>query len=174
MKKAPYSLWLMPSPTVRGGLAELIDALSRRLGTPRFEPHITLAAPNNATEVNAVTRTTGLAEELAPISIRFEGVGYTDAYFRCLFLRAEKSVELLAAHQFACERLGQPPEAEFMPHLSLVYGTLHQTMKEKLIVEIDPWFPKTLLADRVCLCPIIGPPGAWKLVGPFPLKGKAI
>jgi 2'-5' RNA ligase len=174
MKKLPYSLWLMPAPTVRAVLAELIDTLGRRLGTPRFEPHITLAAPNNAMEADAVARARDLAEQLAPISIRFDGVGYADAYFRCLFLRAEKSAELIAAHRYACELLGQPPEVEFMPHLSLVYGKFDRALKENLTIEIGTRLPQALSADRVGLCAIAGPPDGWQVIGPYPLTGKAL
>lgn len=165
------ALWLMPPLPLRERFAELIDALSRRLGTPRFEPHITLAAPSVTTETDAISRVKQLAARLAPVPIHLIGAGHTDAYFRCLYLRAEKAAPLLAAHRLACHELDQPVETDFMPHLSLVYGTIETPLKEKIIQEIAGRFPEHFAADRLCLCVIAGSPADWRLIGPFQLTG---
>ena len=170
MEKTSYSLWLLPSLAVRGALAQAIHDLSRRLSTPTFEPHITLAAPAQAAEAEIVAHAERFAANLASVPIRFDGIGHTEAYFRCLFLRAEKSAVLLAAHRQACAELGRPPEADYMPHLSLVYGRLDTGAKLKLIEEIGRRLPTSILSDRLGVCTMVGPPDAWK-VRSFPLRG---
>lgn len=167
-----FFLWLMPPAAVRDRFARLIDVLSRRLGTAQFEPHITLSGSPDAGEAEAVSRATTLAARLAPVPVRLVDVGYSDAYFRCLYVRAERSPELLAAHRTACAHLGRPPDDDFMPHLSLVYGNLSETEKEKIIEEIGRRFDTTFLSDRIALCLPAGPPDGWRLVGPFTLAGR--
>jgi 2'-5' RNA ligase len=57
--------------------------------------------------------------------IRLEAVARSDEYFRCLFLRTDRSLALLAAHERALDVLGaRVTGAHFVPHLSLVYGRL--------------------------------------------------
>jgi 2'-5' RNA ligase len=174
MKKVPYSLWLLPALPVRNDLAQLIENLSGRLGTPRFEPHVTLAAPVETHEAEIIATTQEIAASLAPLSIRFEGIGQTDAYFRCLFLRAEKRPDLLATHERACARLGRPPEPDFMPHLSLVYGKLTHEVKAALTEDISPRVPSTIVVDRLGICPVVGSVDTWKVLGPFTLTGKRV
>lgn len=171
MSATSYSLWLRPAAPAAARFAQMIEALSHRLGTPPFEPHLTLSGVASTTEADAIARSERLAAQLAPVPIHLVGAGYTDAYFRCLFLRAEKTPPLLAAHRMASAEMQQPVDADFMPHLSLVYGTLETSVKEKIIEEIDARRPHNFLADSVSLCIVAGPPAEWRLLGPFFLTG---
>src|SRR5205823_12276016 len=123
----------------------------------------TLATPA-APRAEIVAHAKRLAATLAPVPIRFDGIGHTEAYFRCLFLRAEKSAPLLAAHRQACAELSQPPEADYMPHLNLVFGKIETAVKQKLIEEIANRLPSSLVADRLGLCVVAGPPNAWNVI----------
>lgn len=167
-----YSLWLRPAPAVAARCAELIDTWARHLGTPRFEPHLTFGAVTATTDAEATARALQLATRLAPVPIHLVGAGHTDAYFRCLYLRAEKTPQLLAAYRLACEELQQPVAGDFMPHVSLVYGTLATSVKEKIIAEIDGNFPKDFFADSISLCVTAGSPDHWRSLGPFSLTGR--
>lgn len=166
-----YAVWLRPAPPAAQRFTELIDALSRRLGTPRFEPHLTLTGTSATGRADVVARAQRLAARLAPVPIRLVTAEQTDAYFRCLYLRAEPTPPLLAAHRLACAELRQPVEADYLPHLSLVYGTLATSVKEKIIDELDAGFPQHFLADRINVCAIAGAPADWRPIGPFFLSG---
>lgn len=172
MTMKTYSLWLKPAPAAADRFTELINELSRRLGTPRFAPHLTLSGTSAITEAEAVSRAERLAAQLAPVPIHLAGADHTDAYFRCLFLRAEKTPRLLAAHRVASTQMQQTIDADFMPHLSLVYGTVAASVKEKIIEEIDGRFPQDFLADSVSLCTIAGSPAEWRPLGPLFLTGR--
>lgn len=171
MTATSFSLWLRPAAPATARFAELIEELSQHLGTPWFAPHLTLSGLASTSEAEAIARCERLAARLAPLPIHLVGAGHTDAYFRCLFLRAEKTRALLAAHRIACAGLQQPVEADFMPHLSLVYGTLATPVKEKIIAELEGRFPRNFLADSIGLCSIAGSPSEWRLLGPFFLAG---
>jgi hypothetical protein len=166
-----FSLWLMPPPAVRERYAGLIDRLAARLGTPRFEPHITLGGCDG-TEAQAVARVTALAAHLAPVAVQLGPLETTEQYFRCLYLRAERTAALLGAHRQAALACGVEPDAEFLPHLSLVYGELPKPVKENLLTELGGRLDEVFVTDRIALCLPEGDPSAWRLLGPYPLAGQ--
>jgi 2'-5' RNA ligase len=167
-----YSLWLMPPPAIRDRFAALIDMLSRRFGTPRFEPHITLAGIET-TAADAIARTTALARQLPPVPVRLAHAGYTEQYFRCLFVCAERTDCLWSAHRAASSAYQQPAEADFLPHLSLVYGTIASAQKERALDDIGRRFDLNFSVIDVSLCQPTGTPDAWPRLGPFRLSGRS-
>jgi 2'-5' RNA ligase len=168
----PYFLWLLPPAPVQNRFALLIDTLSQRLGTPRFTPHITLVGSVDSPLAEIVARLTMLAARLAPVPVRLTGTGYTEQYFRCLFMQAERSPPLLAAHEIASAHLGRLPEADFMPHLSLIYGSLPPEQKRKIVDEIAGRFDAAFQVDRMGLCLPDGPPERWRVLRTFALTGR--
>ena len=81
------SLWLLPEPGVREGLAHAIDTLAGRLGTPRFEPHLTLLGAIERPEAEVLARVRDLAAICPPLELSVLGLDGADDPFRCLFLR---------------------------------------------------------------------------------------
>jgi len=167
-----YSLWLMPPAPVRGRFADLIAHLSERLGTPRFEPHLTLSGGVFASPADPLARVADLAGRHPPVPVRLTHAEYTDAYFRCLYVRAALTPTLHALQCAAAEALGQQPDRDFMPHLSLVYGRLGPERKEHILDAIGRRFDLDFLADRLALYAPEGEPAAWRPVAEFVLSGS--
>jgi 2'-5' RNA ligase len=117
-------VWLVPEGDVRQRLAAAIAELGRRHGTPSFEPHVTLLGGIAGGEAEVLRRGALLAASLRPLAVRLVALRRSDEYFRRVFLEAEGSPELLAAHERASDLLGARDRAPFLPHLSLVYGRL--------------------------------------------------
>lgn len=168
-----YSLWLLPPPAVGRHYAAMIDTLSQRLGTPRFEPHITLTGRTEASEDVVMAATQELARRLAPVPVRLAGAAHTDAYFRCLYVWAERTPELLFAHRLACELLAQPADKDFMPHVSLVYGNLDAAKEEEVLEAIGGRLPLSFVADRIALYLLAGSPDGWRQVAALALMGDS-
>jgi 2'-5' RNA ligase len=167
-----YTLWLMPPTPVRDRFADLIARLSARLGTPRFEPHLTLSGGVLAAPADARARIDALVARRPPVPVRLTEAGYTDTYFRCLFVRAQLTPELQALQHAAAEALGLEPDPAFMPHLSLVYGNLEPAQKEMILDDIGRRFDLDFLADRLGLYAPRGEPAEWRPVGEFILSGS--
>ena len=165
-----FSLWLMPAPAHGARFARVIDSLSRRLEAPRFDPHVTLCGNRGGSEAEWAAQTEILAARLAPLELQLTDLDYTDEYFRCLYVQVNRSAELLRMRAAACRYLGWPDAGDFMPHLSLLYGSFSTAEKERLIGEIGR-FDTVLRADRLALCAPSGPPAGWRIYGPFPLTG---
>lgn len=165
------SLWLVPEGESRLRLASLIGHLAARLGTEPFVPHVTLL-PGLAGREDAVLHlASALASRLPPLRVRLQGVEGRDEHFRCLFARAAADDPLRAAHAAAARAFGREPDPEFLPHLSLVYGTLAPETKGPLAVELGPAVPGSIEAARLRVWRTEGPVGDWREIGAFPLGG---
>lgn len=131
------SLWLMPAGEAGGRLAGLIAGLAARHATPAFPPHVTLLAGiEGRPEADALAAGRALAASLQPFPVRLGRAEGRDEPFRCLFLRVDEGDPLRVAHAAAARAFGREPDAAFLPHLSLVYGTLSPGAKRALCEEL--------------------------------------
>jgi 2'-5' RNA ligase len=165
------SLWLVPEGESRLRLASLIGHLAARLGTEPFVPHVTLLPGLAGREDAVLGRAAALASRLPPLLVRLQGIEGRDEPFRCLFARAAADGPLRAAHAVSAQAFGREPNPEFLPHLSLVYGTLAPEAKRSLAVELKPAVPGSLEAARLHVWRTEGPVGDWREIGAFPLGG---
>jgi hypothetical protein len=162
------SLWLMPEGDTRGRLANLIARLAARLGTAAFPPHLTLlpgiAGPS---EHDTLSVSRDLAAALRAFPVRLGGVEGGDEHFRCLFARAASDPRLVSAHAAAARAFGRSPDPAFLPHLSLVYGTLGREAKERLATELRGAADLAFEARRLHVWLTEGPPRDWREIGSF-------
>lgn len=128
-----HSLWLMASPADEAMLTDLVDELSERFGTPRFTPHLTLLG-DTTMPLPALERATAAAAEAVPAFTEpvalIEG---SEAFFRSFYARFAVSPPL-AALKHALDPEGS---GSFMPHVSLLYGSVEPTAKAAAIAEVD-------------------------------------
>lgn len=165
-----YSLWLMPEGRLYNRLKGTITQLSGRYFTPAFEPHVTLLGLIPGTKEEVVSKTARLASMLQPYEIRLRGVDHLDEYFRCLFVRVEKTPEVMAANTRAREVFGKRNDAEYMPHLSLMYGSLTPVTKHNIISSIGREFNAAFEAKSIHLYLTQGEVKDWRRVREFPLS----
>jgi hypothetical protein len=161
----------VPADDVRVGLAERIDGLALRLGTPRFEPHVTLLGGVLAPGEQVIEKTRTLTAELGPIRLQLTRPGGRDEFFRCLFLEVEAEPALADAHRRARELFGKSDEPPFFPHMSLVYGGLAPEAKNALLLELESdasWRGATLASElRVVLTE--GSVEEWRVLETLPM-----
>jgi len=120
----------MPSPGLERRLATTIAELGRRHATVAFEPHVTLLGELDLDEEALLPLVRLLARRLRPFGVRLEGVETGPEFFRCVFLAALETPEILRAHARARETLGVASSEAYHPHLSLVYGRLDAEERE--------------------------------------------
>jgi len=135
MKAKGYSIWLMPTGRVYYQLSELISQLSKKYSTPNFEPHVTLLGNLIGPGEDLISKTLKLVEQLKSFEIKLKKADYFDEYFKCLFIRAGKSKEVIKANNIAREIFNLNLDPEYMPHLSLMYGNLNPETKEEILAD---------------------------------------
>jgi 2'-5' RNA ligase len=132
MTATTYHLWLKPSGLGYEVLAGLIRDLAQELGAPVFEPHVTLLGHLEGSERDHLRRTARLGEQLGPFEIELGRASYREEHFKCLFLQVSDTASVKGAHTVASEVFRRAPE-EYMPHLSLVYGSYPEERKRAVI-----------------------------------------
>jgi hypothetical protein len=117
-----YHIWLKPSGETYEALSRVISELGRQYGGPVFDPHITLLASLRGAESEHIRRSEDLARQLRPFRVITGAVDYGQEYFQCVFLRIQKTQELVQANAAARRFFGDRAGRSWVPHLSLVYG----------------------------------------------------
>ena len=167
------SLWLMPGEAVRPRLAALIEGLAARLGTDPFPPHLTLLPGIEGPAPSAVLAVArSVAAGLRPLTVRLVSVEGRDEHFRCLIALAASDEPLRAAHAAAARAFGREPDAAFLPHLSLVYGSLTPETKHTLTTDLAPATAVAFVAARLHVWRTDGPVGTWSEIESFPFEGR--
>jgi 2'-5' RNA ligase len=162
----------MPRGRVRNDLQKLITKLSVQYASPDFEPHVTLVGELVISENEAITKTKQLANLLKPFTISLKEVACLDEYFRCVFIKAEKTEGLMNANLTARALFKQENSEEYMPHLSLVYGDLQGKTKKAIIQHLGAETATEFAAEGLYLYYTLGQPNEWYCLLEAPLKGQ--
>jgi 2'-5' RNA ligase len=165
LKTQEYSLWLMPSGEIYERLNSLISQLSRKYKTPVFEPHLTLLGGVLGSEADILSKTNQLTSVLQPYRIELSQVEYLAEYFRCLFIKAKETDEVMNANLEARKIFDRQNDTEYMPHLSLMYGDFPPRIKEEIIEEIGKEISVSFDVSLVHLFSTTGEPKDWYRVG---------
>ena len=167
MKCEGYSLWFMPGGEVRDEVKALIEKFARELGTDPFLPHVTLLGQVKDVEAHIIKKTARLANSLNAFSITLNEAAYSDEYFRCLYLSARKEPALMSANLKARVAFGKMDAARFMPHLSLVYGDIDVSKKERIITEVGSSAEYSFPVSKISLFLTSGSPCQWRHIEDF-------
>ena len=163
-----YALWIMPEGEAYSLTDSYIEKLSKTFNLPGFEPHVTILAGISQA---AISKVRGFAEILAPFWIRLAGQPeYLDEYFRCLFLKAHETPELMDTISKAGKLFGDEGSPQF-PHLSLAYGSLPVETKHEMIRTLGNTPEIAFEARHLSLlhASVEMPIESWKVVERFPL-----
>ncbi|MBU2577814.1 2'-5' RNA ligase family protein [Patescibacteria group bacterium] len=171
-KAEGYSIWLIPSGDVYQELAKIISQLSEKYSTPNFEPHVTLIGAGElvGTEEEMLSKTSKLTDLLRPFKIKLIKADYFDEYFRCVFIRAEKTKEITEVNNIARATFNLKLDPEYMPHFSLMYGDINPETKEKILADLGKEFDISFEVNSLHLFSTTGEVNDWHKVKEFPLS----
>ncbi len=161
----------MPPGNVYDRLKDIIFRLSLKYSTPKFEPHITLLGGLPGTEEEILSKVSWLSTLLRPFTVKLSKTEYLDEYYRCLFLRAEETDDLLNACTLAGKILDNMLNEEYMPHLSLMYGDFPAKTKDEIIREIGK-LDITFKVNSIHVILTGDNPELWRRIRKFPFKEK--
>jgi len=133
-----HSLWLVPADPHHSRLASLIERLAKRLGTARFEPHVTLLGGFDGEPAALVRHAERLAAETPLLALHLDHLDHGERFFRCVLATVASSPDLAEAHARARAALAFDPEEPFFPHLSLVYASLPAATREAVVAKLAP------------------------------------
>jgi 2'-5' RNA ligase len=157
----------MPEGETAERVAAWIERLAARHGTERFAPHLTLLSALELAEPQALGAVAHAAAEMSPFTVTLDDIQGRDEHFRCLFVCAKDDGALRAAHATAARAFGREPDAGFLPHLSLVYGTLAPDEKRAIAQEVADDLRVRFEVRRLHLWRTDGPVAEWRELGAF-------
>jgi len=126
-----HSLWLMPNEADAQRLAVLVADLARRFDTPLFTPHLTLKGDSALPPAALEAATAKAAHEVAAFAQPIAAIETSAAYFRAFYARFTVSPALARLKR----ALDGDAADVFMPHVSLLYGDLPETVKAPAAAE---------------------------------------
>ncbi|MFC1663794.1 2'-5' RNA ligase family protein [Patescibacteria group bacterium] len=169
-----YSIWLIPTGEVYKRFKEKISQLSRQYNSPNFDPHITLIGELVGSEEEVATKTTKLTNIIQPFKIKFLKADYFDEHFKALFIRAEKTTDLIEANKKASKVFGLPNNLDYMPHLSFIYGDFDSKTKEEIIKNLGREFNVDFEVKSIHLFFTTGEVKDWYKVGEYHLSNNRL
>ena len=169
-----YSLWLTPEGAERAVLAGWIDRLAGRYRTEVFPPHVTLLSGLDGPPAELLATAARAAAGLSLLTICLDGVTGRDEHFRCLFVQAVEATALRAAHESVARAFGRAADPAFLPHLSLVYGSLQPDQKQGLAHELRDHVAVRFEARRLHVWSTDGPVADWREAAVFALGGRSV
>lgn len=159
-----YSLWIIPEDDVYSTLSSTIRQLSKPYGTPEFEPHVTVIGTLTGNQHTLIEKIDHLAATMQPFDIKLRDIDYLNEYFRCLFIRIEQSAAVMGANTKARTIFDQSRSADYMPHLSLMYGDIDTAVKKAIIQTIGRDLHCTFTVNDIHLYATSGAPEHWHKV----------
>jgi 2'-5' RNA ligase len=132
-----FGFWIFPEGDFAQEAAEIIHFYSKQYGFPEFPPHLTLH-PHAAFDESRIAETVRAAmSDFQPFAAALGPVEFSTTYFQCVFARVKTTAVLLDVHEALKNALGYQQQNVYMPHVSLVYGDLKPSVKEKIAHDIQ-------------------------------------
>jgi len=147
---------------------EQIGILAGKLGSPIFEPHVTLVGGITGAREPLIAATQDIAKSIGNIEAEFDGISGLDEYFKSIFVRIKKTRMMQLANEVAKRRLGWETSKDYMPHMSLAYSDADASKKQELMAAI-PAFSGVCKFVRLDLYSTTGNVGEWKRIAEFSL-----
>lgn len=172
MELKEYSIWLLPEDKDFQKFGQIINKVARENGTPAFDPHITLTGgiPIDIGEAVFMEKGGQLASRTSRMEVGLTEVRFEDFYYRAIILLAGKKDELVSLNRRSKEMYGLNP-ADYMPHLSLLYGDLTRDRKLTIVRDLDLHLPEAISVDRLRLIRAEGSRVEdWITIAEFPLQ----
>lgn len=165
-----YSVWLMPTGAVNEKLSSIISNLSKKYGSPKFQPHVTLIGGFTSDEKELISKAEQLAELLNLFEVKLTSVHCLDEFFRSLFIVVEKTPELMNSMKIARGIFGLTENKDYTPHLSLIYGDFTKEIKDVIIKDIGKDFNMSFRIDKIYLVFNNEKDNIWTKIKELPIK----
>ena len=171
MESHKHSLWIVPEGEAKATLDNIVTTFAGETGSATFIPHMTLIGDLIASEDEAIDVTRRIASQAAPLDLQLVEAEVMDEFYRCVFAKAEVSVELGELYAITHRVFPVASGEHFvkMPHLSVLYGEYDDATKQGYAERLREVLPIGWQATKLTLLYTEGQPENWRTVAEIPL-----
>jgi len=160
----------MPSEHLHNQLSSLIQQLSKPYGTPEFEPHVTLIGGLTGDLESIILKSAKLSSMIRFYALTLDKIDYRDEFYRCLYVQIKPTDEVIQANAQARNVFDNTTKEPYMPHLSLMYGSIDKRIKQRIIQTVGTSLHGSFPAESIHLFSTTGSPFEWFRIAQFVLK----
>jgi 2'-5' RNA ligase len=161
-----YSIWVVPPEPIFSQLQEIIDSLSQKYDSPRFNPHMTILGTVDRKLEDVQNAAKVLVGKLSNLKLSLGPVSFSTTYYQSVFVRVISTTQLMQLNLDLKKSLNLE-NSVFMPHISLFYGDHDMKTREKIAsgTKIEP---VTFSISKLLIIPENSTPLEWQPVATIP------
>lgn len=159
-----YTLWLCPVREDEARLREVIERLAGENGTERFDPHVTLLSElaSRKDALDAAWRAAGVSGG-ERIELATAGVTTSNERFRCVVIELEPRDRLDMLRRATAE-IGVSEQSAYQPHVSVIYGQLPLSTRERMAEKVAKQLPESFAFDCIEIVETSVPVSDWRSI----------
>lgn len=143
------SVWLVPAKNDDIYLRDIINNLGKEYGSPTFNPHLTLFPGINIKLNTLKSVINDIFTNVKPFKIKKIKIDQSEAFFKTVFIEFELDEKLKNLYLALAEKTDNRNIATFKPHISLIYKTMPEEQKLKIIEKLD--IKDKFLIDKIII-----------------------
>jgi 2'-5' RNA ligase len=162
-----HAIWLTFSNRDHDYLKKIIDKISEKYYAPKFEPHVTVYGLINSKidHIDLVLREISL--NCGSCKVKKTKILQSEELWKTVFIELEMNKQMKTIHENLKKYFGNIAKYEFKPHISLIYKTLSQEEKNKIINELE--LKNEFIIDKLVIQKFFPDIEKWQIVKKYNL-----
>ncbi len=150
-------------------LDQIKAKVQKKLKSPFFETHITLAGPYQNIDNLFLNKLRIFGENNSPILLNPEGYSYKQEIFKTFYVSIENSENLKKLRRNIFDLNKFDLDSKYFPHISLSYGE-HEIKEKKELIKQLPKLNRTIKLSKIVLVNVNEDINLWKIIQSFKLN----
>ena len=164
--KKTYYLWGLFPPQDTKYLNFIKEIVQRKLISPYFDLHITLAGPYLTIDKTFIYKLQSFADNNTSIMLSSDGYCFTQEIFKSFYISIKNSLHLKGLRKSISKLYEFDLDNNYSPHISLCYGNHQIKAKQELISKL-PKVNRPIRISKIALVDINEDIEKWKIIESF-------
>lgn len=135
--KQLLSVWLVPVKRDKEYLGKIIKDLGGKYDAPVFVPHLTLIGDITINYDELKTAVDEIFKNVKPFKIKKTRINQSEKFFKTVFIEFELDNNLINLFNAISKQTDKRDLSTFKPHLSLIYKTMSEAERKKIMNKLS-------------------------------------
>ncbi len=132
-----FSVWLVTQENDEEYLSKMVKDLAHEYQSPTFTPHLTLLGGINSNFEDLKDAIDKTFDTIKPFKIKKTRLNQSELFFKTVFIEFELDENLQNVFTTLSDNTDKGSIEEFKPHISLMYKTMREEEKLKVIEKLS-------------------------------------